>query len=153
MRSCFCGSGQAWRSLEVDQVDVPPALLSFIPIGTFRVWRALLAFHFTSLSHSTRRGATTHFSPEVHSLRQRVRVPVPPVLSTSSTNSLDTSQILTFSHARSVPCLVAFPPGHSVFSHSAEFPNKINAHLNASVERASFGSSIAVEARSCCWRA
>lgn len=90
--------------------------------------------------------------PEVHSLRNRVRVPVTLCSPQQVQIALTLSQILTFSHVRSSLCLVGFPPGHSVFSHSAEFPNKINAHLNASVERASFGSSIALEAKSCCWR-
>jgi hypothetical protein len=40
-----------------------------------RLARIFLLFHFTSLLHPTCRGATTHFAPEVHSLRHRARVP------------------------------------------------------------------------------
>ena len=151
MRSCFCGSGQAWRSREVDQVDVPPALLSFT-LAPFAFGAHLLAFslHLSVTFYSSRRDNT---------LCPGSSLPAPSSSSTGTTVlslhqvqiALSLSHILTFSHARSSPCLVAFSPGHSVFSHSAGFPNKINAHLNASVERASFESSFALRAKSCCW--
>ena len=120
------------------------------PPAPFAFGALFLLFHFTYLSHSTRRGATTHFPLEVHSLRHRVRALVPLCSLHQVQIALILSQILTFSHARSTPCLVAFSPGHSVLGHSAKLPNKINAQLNASVDRASFESSIALGAKSCC---
>lgn len=151
MRSCFSGSGQAWRSREVDQVDVPPALLSFI-LAPFAFGAHLLALslNLSIAFYSSRRDYT--LCPG-----SSLRAP-----SSSSTGTtvlslhqvqiaVSLSQILTFSHARNSPCLVAFPPGHSVFIYSAKFPNKINAHLDASVERAPFESSFALGVEPCSW--
>ena len=150
MRSCFCGSGQAWRSREVDQVDVPPALLSCI-LAPFAFGAHLLAFslHPPVAFYSSRRDTLPRNSTPCAVEFEHHTVPRCSLHQVQI--ALTLSQILTFSHARSSPCLVAFSPGHSVFSHSAKFPNKINAHLNASVERASFESSFALRAKSCCW--
>lgn len=152
MRSCFCGSGQAWRSLEVEPSRCGRQLCfhSFI-LAPFAFGARLLvsSLHPLVAFYSSRRDTLPRNSLPAPSSSSTVRYHC--ALYNQVQIALTLSQTLTFSHARSSPCLVASSPGHSVFSHSSEFPNKINAHLNASVERASSESSFALRARPYCW--
>jgi hypothetical protein len=110
--SCFCFCGKRARSSlaesarEVDaEVDVLPALVSFA-LASFAFGAHLLIFLFCSLSHSACRSQPTRLDRKIapcaveyrHYCELRYKVQI----------AFTLSQLLTFSHARSSVCLIAF---------------------------------------------